>query len=156
MGLTISSELVEYMAERLQNNIRQIEGVLKRIYAVYSLTSAEVTKDKIDEVISIIDPGNIPTDAMIERILSSVSKAYSVPVDQMKSKKKTDNIANARHVAIYLIKQLTELKLKEIGAIFGRDHSTVISSIDKVDKNIKTVNNYESQINLLIKEIKGQ
>ena len=155
MGLTISNELIEYMAERLQNNIRQIEGVLKRIYAVYSLTSAEVTKEKIDEVISIIDPGNIPTDAMIERILGTVSKAYGVPEDQMKSKKKTDNIANARHVAIYLIKQNTELTLKEIGAIFGRDHSTVISSIDKVDKNIKTINNYESQINSLTKEIKG-
>ena len=156
MGLTISNELIEYMAERLQNNIRQIEGVLKRIYAVYSLTSAEVTKEKIDEVISIIDPGNIPTDAMIEKILSAVSRAYGVPEDQMKSKKKTDNIANARHVAIYLIKQHTELTLKEIGAIFGRDHSTVISSIDKVEKNIKTINNYETEVNRLIKEIKGQ
>ena len=156
MGLTISNDLIEYMAERLQNNIRQIEGVLKRIYAVYSLTSAEVTKEKIDEVISIIDPGNIPTDAMIEKILSSVSRAYGVPVDQMKSKKKTDNIANARHVAIYLIKQQTELTLKEIGAIFGRDHSTVISSIDKVEKNIKTINNYEAEVNRLLKEIKGQ
>ncbi len=155
MGLTISNELIEYMAERLQNNIRQIEGVLKRIYAVHSLTSAEVTKEKIDEVISIIDPGNIPTDALIEKILSAVSKAYSVPVDQMKSKKRTDNVTNARHVAIYLIKQLTELTLKEIGAIFGRDHSTVVFSIEKVDKNIKTVNNYEAEINRLIKEIKG-
>ena len=156
MGLTISNELVEYMAERLQNNIRQIEGVLKRIYAVYSLTSAEVTKEKIDEVISIIDPGNIPTDALIEKILSTVSRAYGVPEDQMKSKKRTDTIANARHVAIYLIKQMTELTLKEIGAIFGRDYSTVISSIDKVEKNIKTINNYENDINRLTKEIKGQ
>ena len=155
MGLTVSNDLVEYMAERLQNNIRQIEGVLKRIYAVYSLTSAEVTKEKIDEVISIIDPGNIPTDALIEKILASVSKAYGVPTDQMKSKKRTDTVANARHVAIYLIKQLTELTLKEIGAIFGRDYSTVISSLDKVDKNIKTVNNYEAEVNRLIKEIKG-
>ena len=155
MGLSVSNELVEYMAERLQNNIRQIEGVLKRIYAVYSLTSAEVTKEKIDEVISIIDPGNIPTDALIEKILTAVSKAYSIPVDQMKSKKRTDTVANARHVAIYLIKQMTELTLKEIGAIFGRDYSTVISSVDKVDKNIKTVNNYEADINRLIKEIKG-
>ncbi len=156
MGLSISNDLVEYMAERLQNNIRQIEGVLKRIYAVYSLTSSEVTKEKIDEVISIIDPGNIPTDAMIERILSVVSKAYGVTPESMKSKKKTDTIANARHIAIYLIKQMTELTLKEVGAIFGRDHSTIISSIDKVEKNIKTVNNYEIEINRLIREIKGQ
>ena len=155
MGLSISNDLVEYMAERLQNNIRQIEGVLKRIYAVHSLTSAEVTKEKIDEVISIIDPGNIPTDALIEKILSAVSRAYGVPADQMKSKKRTDTVTNARHVAIYLIKQLTELTLKEIGAIFGRDHSTVVFSIDKVEKSIKTVNNYEAEINRLIKEIKG-
>ena len=155
MGLSVSNDLVEYMAERLQNNIRQIEGVLKRIYAVHSLTSAEVTKEKIDEVISIIDPGNIPTDALIEKILSSVSRAYGVPADQMKSKKRTDNVTNARHVAIYLIKQLTELTLKEIGAIFGRDHSTGVFSIDKGEKSIKTVNNYEAEINRLIKEIKG-
>ena len=156
MGLSISNSLIEYMAERLHNNIRQIEGVLKRIYAIYSLTSAEVTKEKIDEVISIIDPGNIPTDALIEKILASVSRAYGVPVDQMKSKKRTDTVANARHVAIYLIKQLTELTLKEIGAIFVRDHATIISSIEKVEKNIKTVNNYEIEINRLLKEIKGQ
>lgn len=156
MGLSISNSLIEYMAERLHNNIRQIEGVLKRIYAIYSLTSAEVTKEKIDEVISIIDPGNIPTDALIEKILASVSRAYGVPVDQMKSKKRTDTVANSRHVAIYLIKQLTELTLKEIGAIFGRDHATIISSIEKVEKNIKTVNNYEIEINRLLKEIKGQ
>ncbi len=156
MKLSISNELVEYMAERLQNNIRQIEGVLKRIYAIYSFTSAEITKEKIDEVISIIDPGNIPTDAMIERILSSVSKEYGVSIQDMKSKKRTDSIANARHVAIYLIKQHTELTLKAIGAIFGRDHATIMSSIDKVEQNIKTINNYELVINRLTKEVKGQ
>ena len=155
MGLQVSNELIEYMAERLQNNIRQIEGVLKRIYAIYSLTSAEVTKEKIDEVISIIDPGNIPTDALIDKILTTVSKAYDVPVENMKSKKKTDNVAKARHVAIYIIKNMTELTLKEIGNIFGRDHSTVISSIEKVESNIKTVNNYESEIKRLMKEIKA-
>jgi len=155
MGLVVSNELIEYMAERLQNNIRQIEGVLKKIYAIYSLTSSEVTKDNIDEAISIIDPGNIPTDALVEKIIFSVSKAYGVDVESMKSKKKTNNIANARHIAIYIIKKMTELTLKEIGAIFNRDHATVISSIDKVERNMSTVNNYEKEINRIIKEIKG-
>ena len=155
MGLAISNSLIEYMAERLQNNIRQIEGVLKKLYAIYSLTSTEVTKEKIDEVISIIDPGNIPTDAIIERILSTVSRDYGISVEDLKSKKKTDNIAKARHVAIYLIKTLTELTLKEIGAIFNRHYSTIISSVELVNNNIKTVNNYERDIKKLIKEIKG-
>lgn len=156
MGLKISNELIEYMAERLQNNIRQIEGVLKRIYAIYSLTSSEVTKEKIDEVISIIDPDNIPTDALIERILSEVSRTYGVPTESMRSKKKTDNISNARQIAIYIIKNMTELTYKEIGAIFDRDYSTAIAAYNKVERNIKTVNNFESDIMRLMKKIKGK
>lgn len=155
IGLAISNEMVEYMAERLQNNIRQIEGALKRLYAFSSFSGAPVTKDKIDEVVSIIDPGNIPTDAMIERILNAVCKQYGVDVESLKSKKKTDTIAKARHVAIYLIKNMTSLTLKEIGGIFDRNHSTVISSIQFVELNMKTVNGYEREIKRLKKEIKG-
>ena len=154
MGLTISNELVDYMADRLNNNIRQIEGILKRLYAISSLSGEEITKAKIDQIISIVDPGNIPTDAMIERVISAVTKKYGVTPEDVKSKKRTDNIANARHVCIYIIRQLTELSLREIGDIFSRDYSTAISSIEKVNIKIKTVKNYESDINRLIKEIK--
>ena len=155
MGLNISNDMIEYMAERLQNNIRQIEGALKRIYAVFSFSGNEITKKSIEEIISIIDPGNIPTDLLIERILTTVSSYYGESVENIKSKKKTGNIATARHVAIYIIKQMTELTLKEIGGIFDRDHSTVISSIEKIESNIKTVNNFESEITRLIRDIKN-
>ena len=155
LGLEVSNEIIEYMAERLHNNIRQIEGVLKKLYAVSSLTGAEITKKKVNEIISIIDPGNIPTDALIERVLNAVSEKYDVKVEEMKSKRKNEKVVNARHVAIYLIRKLTELPLKDIGAVFGRDHSTIISSIEKVDSNIKTINNYEEDIERLIKQIKG-
>ncbi len=156
MGLVISNDIIEYLAERLHNNIRTIEGVLKKLYAITSFTSAEVTREKIDEVISIIDPGNIPIEALIERILLSVSKAYGITVEDLKSKKKTDSIANARHVAIYVIKKLTDLTLKEIGAIFGRNHSTILSSIEKVETNIRTVNGYDAQVKQIIKEVKKE
>lgn len=155
MGLSIPNSLIDYMAERLNNNIRQIEGVLKKLYAVFSLTGTEVTKEAIDQIISIVDPGNIPNDTKIERILSAVSKKYGVSVEDIKSKKKTDSVANARHTSIYIIRQLTDLSLKEIGKIFGRDHSTIISSINKIEINIKTIRNYESDIDKLIKEIKN-
>ena len=156
MNLIISNDMVDYIAERLQNNIRQIEGVLKRLYALYALESQSVTKEAVNQVISIVDPGNIPTDALVEKILTTVCKNYGIGVDQIKSKKKTDNIANARHTAIYIIRNLTDLSLKEIGEIFGRDHTTVMASINKIEINIKTVNNVSSQIKKLIKEIKGQ
>ena len=155
IGLTMPSHLIDYIAERLNNNIRQIEGILKKLYAIHSLTSSEISKESIDSVISIVDPGNIPTDAMVEKILKQVSKKHGVSVEDIKSKKKTDSIANARHISIYIIRKLTDLSLKEIGKVFGRDHSTVISSINKVELNIRTVKNFESELNLLLKEIKG-
>ena len=155
MGLAIPPSLIDYIAERLNNNIRQIEGILKKLYAIHSFTGLEITKESIDNIISIVDPGNIPNDAMVEKILLHVSKKYGVSIDDIKSKKKTDSIAGARHVSIYIIRKLTDLSLKEIGKIFGRDHSTIISSINKIELNIRTVKNYEGDLNMLIKEIKG-
>ena len=155
IGLTIPADLIDYIAERLNNNIRQIEGILKKLYAIHSLTGSEISKESIDSVISIVDPGNIPTDAMVEKILKHVSRKYGVSVEDIKSKKKTDSIASARHISIYIIRKLTDLSLKEIGKVFGRDHSTVISSINKVELNIRTVKNFESELNTLLKEIKG-
>ena len=155
MGLPISPDMVNYMAERLYSNVRQIEGVLKRLFAVYNLTGGEVTKERIEEVISIVDPGNIPTDTLVERILSAVSKYYGVSADDMKSKRKTEDISNARQVAMHIIKTVTHLTLKEIGAIFDRDYSTVIFSLKKVEEYMKTVNNYENTVNKIIKEVKG-
>ena len=155
MGLSIPTVLIDYIAQRLNNNVRQIEGILKKLYAIHSFTGSEITKESIDDIISIVDPGNIPNDAMVEKIILHVSKKYGVSVDDIKSKKKTDNIANARHVSVYLIRKLTDLSLKDIGKIFGRDHSTIISSVNKIELNIRTVKNYENEINTLIKEIKG-
>ena len=155
MGLTISQNLIDYIAERLNYNIRQIEGILKKLYAIHSFTGSDITKESIDNIISIVDPGNIPNDAMVEKILLHVSKKYGVSIEDIKSKKKTNSIANARHVSAYVIRKMTDLSLKEIGRVFGRDYSTVISSINKIELNIRTVKNYESEINMLIKEIRG-
>lgn len=154
MHISVSQELIHYMAERLQNNIRQIEGVLKRIHAFTSLTNAVITKEKIDEYISIVDPGNIPSSVMVERILLAVGKKYGVSVEDIKSKKKTENIANARHIAVYIIRKETELSLKEIGRIFNRDHTTVMASLNKVEINLKTVKNAKSDMVALLKEIR--
>ncbi|MBQ8380293.1 MAG: chromosomal replication initiator protein DnaA [Clostridia bacterium] len=154
-NLEISNDLVEYMAGRLHDNIRQIEGVIKRLSAMKIMNDSPVTKALIDEVISVIDPGNIPVDILIDKIIATVSSYYGVSVEELKSKKKTDTVANARHVAIYIIRKLTEKSYKEIGAIFSRDHTTVMASCERVTTNIKTMIKAESDIKKLMKEIKG-
>ena len=155
MDLEISRELVEYMAERLQNNIRQIEGVLKKLRAVVSIEQLPVTQERIEEIISAIDPGNIPTGVLVERIFTVVSEEYGVSVEDIKSKKRTANIVAARHVAIYIMREITNLSLMAIGKIIDRDHATVLSSISNVDTNIRTVKNEQEKIEGLIKKIKG-
>jgi chromosomal replication initiator protein len=120
-----------------------------------AMMGKEVTKEAVDEVISIVNPGNIPVDILIDKIISTVSKYYGVPVEDIKSKKKTDAVANARHIAIYIIRNLTDKSYKEIGAIFSRDHSTILAACDKVATNIKTMIKTDSDIKKIIKEIKG-
>lgn len=155
MHLNIPNELVDYMAERLHENIRQIEGVLKRLHAMFAMSDAVVTKDAVDKVISMIDPGNIPPDILINRIIEAVANYYGVSVESIKSKSKTDAVANARHAAIYIIRKMTDKSYKEIGQIFSRDHSTAMASFDKAEMLIKTKKNYENDIKKIMKEVKG-
>ena len=155
MGIELPKELIDYLAERMQKDVRQIEGVLKRLKAVTSLSGQIITRELVDQAISVIDPGNIPTDAMIERILKVVCRHYGISEENIKSKNRTDSVANARHTAIYIIKELTDLTLNEIGNIFGRNHATVIASINKVNTNLRTIKNADADIKRMIKEIKG-
>ena len=155
INMEISNDLVNYMAERLQHDIRQIEGALKKMSAAQRLTGLAITKETIDHVISSIDPGNIPTDTLVEKILAATANYYGVTVEDIKSKKKNDQVANARHVAVYIIRRLTELPFKKIGEFVGRDHSTVMASIGKVEINIKTVKNTDADINKIIREVKN-
>ncbi len=157
LGLKISTDLIYHMAQRLRVNIRQIEGVLKKIHMLCGLSGKEITMDIVEEAIYSVDPGNMPNDILIHRTLENVSKKYGVSIEDLKSKKRTDSIAKARHVAIYLIKEIIEeISLSDIGKIFGdRDHTTVIASLKKVASDIRTVNGTEEDIKKLISDIKG-
>lgn len=154
LGFEIDPQLVSYMAERLHDNVRQIEGVVKKLYAIHSLSGVEITREHVDQAISFVDPGNVPASVIIDRVLREVSEQYGISVDDLTSKRKTDTIANARHTAIYLIRTLTDVSLKKIGEIFNRDHSTVLSSLQKSELNIKTVNGYDETVQKLIKKIR--
>ena len=155
LSIYISPELVDYMTERLHDNIRQIEGVIKKLASLNKFNNAPITKDLIDNVISVIDPGNIPLDILINRIISKVSDKYGVSIDDMKSKKKTNDIANARHIAVYIIRKLTSKSYQDIGDIFERDRTSIMYSCEKIKTDIKTVKGFESEIRNLINEIKN-
>ncbi len=155
LGFTIPTDLIEYISERLHENIRQIEGVVKKMHMFIKLQNLPVNKELVDRCITAVDPGNIPVDILINRIIKQVSEYYSVSVDSLKSKKKTANVAHARHIAVYIIKKLTEKSYQDIGDIFNRDHSTIMSSCTKIDTEIRTKKNIDKDIKAIINLVKG-
>ncbi len=154
MGITIPNDVVTYLADRLKNNVRQIEGSLKKLSALSLLSGTpitlEIAKGAVADIVTEREPSNITVD----KIFSAVAIKYRIPVDDIKSRKQTANIVGARHVCIYLIRTLTDLTLDKIGQIFGRDHTTAMSSLKKIEKRISTDSTFEAEINELISDVK--
>ncbi len=155
LGFTIPNDYIEYISDRLHENIRQIEGVVKKMHMFITLHKLPMSKELVDRCITAVDPGNIPVDILISRIIKEVSEHYNVPVDSLKSKKKTAAVAHARHIAVYIIKKLTEKSYQDIGDIFNRDHSTIMSSYAKIETDIRTKKNIDKDIKTIINTVKG-
>ena len=155
LNLNLTPDVINYLAEKLQNNIRQIEGALKKIGAISVLTAAPITLDLCRRTISDIISGPISVAETVQKILNAVSEKYGVPVEEIKGAKRNEAIANARHIAIYIIRTLTDLPQTQIGDIFGRNHATVISSIKKVEADIKEKKDTEYDIEEIINQIKS-
>lgn len=152
-GTELPPEIINMLAENLTDNIRQLEGAIKKLCAIKLLSDKPITLEVAREAISDIVKERVSVNVTIEKVLETVSKKYGVSQEEMKSKKKTSAVANARQIAMHLLRKTTELSLPKIGKIFGRDHSTVLSSINKVDNEIKCNSLFEIEINELIKEI---
>ncbi len=154
LGVTFPEEVVNYIAENLTDNVRQLEGAVKRISAQCILTGAEVSVDLAIRCISDQVVGSEPVTVTIDKILSMVSQKYGISVEDLKSRKRTSNIASARHISVYIIKKLTDRSLPAIGRVFGRDHTTIINSIETVEKRMNTEPAFDNEIKDLINKIK--
>ena len=133
LGIVIPEDALAFLTNSLQKNIRQIEGAIKKIHAISSLASVPITLDMCRRAIADIVSGVEPSPVTVERIFKIVAENYGVAVEDIKGQKRNANIAMARHMCIYLVRQNTNLSLEDIGAKFDRDHSTVISSIRRIE-----------------------
>ena len=137
LGLNLTDDICNYIAINVTHNVRQIEGTVKKIMAYRDLSGMPLTLDNISRVISDMfkSEGNtLPTPSLI---ISQVCKFYSVDETVLRGTQKNKGIAEARQVAMYLIRKLTNLSLPDIGKEFARDHSTVLYAIRKVEVALK-------------------
>ena len=134
LGLDFPDDVCQYIAENITTNVRQIEGTVNKIRAYHALDHMPLEVASVSRAIKDMmkDLTNtLPTPSLI---IAEVSRFYNIEEQVLRGTLKNKNTAEARQVAMYLIRKLTTLSLPDIGREFGKDHSTVIHSINKVEK----------------------
>ncbi|MFA6691057.1 MAG: chromosomal replication initiator protein DnaA [Saccharofermentanales bacterium] len=134
----VSEEIVEYIASNITNNVRELEGAFKTIRALYTL-GTDVTLDRAKHVLrNLIQPGAM-RPLTCEFIMEVVSNYYGVTVDDLKSRKRSQNIVIPRRVAMFLSRKKLGLTYEEIGTAFGgKNHATVMHACDKMNEDLET------------------
>ena len=133
LGLDLPGEICNYIAENITNNVRSLEGTVNIIKAYHELNGMPLDLPNVSRAIKdmYMDSGHsLPTAALI---IAEVSRFYSIEENLLRGRLKSNNVVMPRQIAMYLIRELTHQSYKVIGREFGRDHTTVISSLQKVE-----------------------
>ncbi len=156
MNMDIPNDVLLYLAEKIKINIRQIEGSLKKLKAHSLISGEEIDLDMAQKVLSDFLKRSESADNINEKIFNYVSKKYGISREMLKSQRRNADIAYARHIAIYLMRQLTPLSQKNIARIFNRkDHTTVFHSINVIEKKFKTDSTFEREIDQVLEELRS-
>jgi chromosomal replication initiator protein len=149
-GVKLPDDVLLLIADRIRNNVRDLEGCLVRVLALGSLSHQEITMELAEEVLQhYVNPE--PDRMAPDRILSAVAERYGVRIEALCGQRRTQSIALPRQVAMYLMRQLTDLSLVEIGrTIGGRDHTTVIYGCEKVRELVSRNHEVAEKVNGLI------
>ena len=145
----IKDDVIEYIANNCESDVRYLEGSIRRIFAFAAMYSPkEIDLEFAIEALKDYIGSSVYSSSNISKIQKAVADYFDITVDNLKSKKRTANINNARQIAIYLCRIITEETTTRIGLEFGnRDHSTVIHAIDKVSKDVKNNEELKNQLN---------
>ena len=152
--LNVPNEVMVYIATKIKSNIRELEGALIRIVAYSSLTNREITVDLATEALKDIISNKQNKNITIDLIQDVIAAYFNLRVDDLKSQRRTRNIAYPRQIAMYLSRKLTDMSLPKIGEEFGgRDHTTVIHAYEKISESLKSDESLQRTIDDISKKI---
>lgn len=153
-NLNIPNEVMVYIATKIKSNIRELEGALIRIVAYSSLTNREITVDLATEALKDIISNKQNKSITIDLIQDVVATYFNLRVEDLKSQRRTRNVAYPRQIAMYLSRKLTDMSLPKIGEEFGgRDHTTVIHAYEKISETLNNDESLEHTINDITKKL---
>ncbi|MFD1040320.1 chromosomal replication initiator protein DnaA [Virgibacillus byunsanensis] len=152
-GLDIPNEVMLYIANQIDTNIRELEGALIRVVAYSSLVNQDIDASLAADALKDIIPSSKPRVITIKGIQEVIGEKYNIKFEDFLAKKRTKSIAFPRQIAMYLSRELTDFSLPKIGEEFGgRDHTTVIHAHEKISKMMEN----DSSLDKEIEEIKEQ
>ncbi len=152
-GIAIGDEVIHFLAERLKNNIRELEGALIRLGAYSTLTgqtvSTDMAKDNLRDLL-----GSKKKIITLEDVQDVVARRFQVKVSELKSKRRTRTVVHPRQIAMYLSRELTGCSFPEIGREFGgKDHTTIIHACRQIEKAIEEDHSLRMTVDSLKDEI---
>ncbi len=156
MAKPFPQEVKEYIASNCTSDIRKLEGAITRVFAYATIMNgSDITLDLTVEALKDYFVKSIISKSKVEQVQQLVASNYNITVEEMKSKKRVSNIAVPRQIAMYICRTVLEESLPKIGIEFGgKDHTTVMHSVDKIKREIKNDANLEKEINKIINQIR--
>jgi chromosomal replication initiator protein len=154
-GAALPDDVLLLLADRIRNNIRDLEGCLVRVLALDSLVQQKVTVELVEEVLQhYVNPE--PDRLTPEKIFGVVADAFGVRADALCGRRRTQSVALPRQVAMYLLRQFTDLSLSEVGTLLGgRDHTTVIYACERVGEKVASDPVFGDKLNALISTLES-
>lgn len=150
----IGDDICEYIASQLKSNVRQLEGAVKRMRAHCMLSEENPSLLSAQNAIRDIRNDNQPVPITVDRIITEVARTMNVTAEDIRSNKRSANVSQARKVAAYVVRNITNLPMTAIGEEFGgRDHSTIVYAIQKVEERMLKDSTYKGLVNDIIKNI---
>lgn len=154
-GITLPNDVIDFVAMKIKNNIRQLEGVITKIMAFQLVSNMPPSLAIAQSAIRDIVNENEPLPVIIDKIIVEVSREFDVPAEEIKGNKRVESIAFARQIAMYIMREITDMSLPEIGQEFnGKDHSTVHHSIKKIEQKLATNPVFKDRVQQIIKNVK--
>ena len=158
VGLTVPDNVCEFIAVKLKSNIRQLEGTVKKLKAIHLVEGATPTINTAQRAISDIVNNDQPTPVTVGKIIEEVARTYGVsPEDIKSSKRKREHLVRPRQISMYIVREITQMPMVEIGKEFGgRDHSTVVYAIQQIEEKTKKDPVTKATVSDIIKNIRDR
>jgi len=156
LGLTIPDTTVEFIASKVSANIRQLEGVVKKINIICMLEGERPNNATAQKAIKDIFTVDIePVPKTVERIVEEVARIFDVNAEDIYTNRRAQPISRARQAAMYCIREITSMSYEAIGEKFGKDHTTVMYAVQKVKEYMQSKPDYRAKIEDIIKNVKS-